>query len=166
MQYRRAIHWMVGIFFIVMALSVFRAVVSPNSKRKPGKRKIERSRKIESDLKGKQGEDSVNILIEELFDQGYQYIPNVTLPTVDDATTQIDHIIVSRYGMFLIETKNYAGWIFGREGDPKWTQTLYGSKKQFQNPLRQSYKHVKTLAGLIGIPINGLFPHFICSYSL
>lgn len=53
-----------------------------------------------------------------VFLDTYTYISinNITLPTVN-GTTQIDHVIVSQYGMFVIETKNMKGWIFGGERD-------------------------------------------------
>lgn len=105
-------------------------------------------------LKGKLGEASINFWIKKLLNQGYQLIPNVTLPTPDEGTTQIDHIIVSRYGIFVVETKTYKGWIFGGERDAEWTQVIYKHKSRFQNPLRQNYKHVKTLSELTGIPID------------
>ena len=75
------------------------------------------------------------------------YVPfhNVTLPT-PDGTTQIDHVFVSRYGVFVVETKNMSGWIFGSEKDKRWTQVFpNGQKSRFQNPLRQNYKHVKAV---------------------
>jgi hypothetical protein len=64
----------------------------------------------------------------------YLDVNNVTIPT-SNGTTQIDHIIVSRYGIFVIETQNMEGWIFGTETQPKWTQSFRKSKFQFQNPL-------------------------------
>ena len=53
------------------------------------------------------------------------YIPihNVTLPTAD-GTTQIDHIFVSEYGVFVVETKNMKGCIFGTENQAQWTQQI------------------------------------------
>jgi len=81
------------------------------------------------------------------------YIPihNVTLPT-PDGTTQIDHIFVSEFGVFVVETKNMKGWIFGSENQTQWTQQIYKVKNKFQNPLRQNYKHVKTLESALEIP--------------
>lgn len=78
----------------------------------------------------------------------YRVVTNVTLPT-DDGTTQIDHVIVSPYGVFVIETKNYAGWIFGSAQQKTWTQKFPRSSHKFQNPLHQNYKHVRTLASLL-----------------
>lgn len=60
----------------------------------------------------------------------------------EDGTTQIDHILISRFGIFVIETKDYKGWIFGRAEQAHWTQVLFRRKYQFQNPLLQNYRHV------------------------
>jgi len=70
--------------------------------------------------------------------------------------TQIDHVIVSPYGIFVIETKNYKGWIFGSEKNAKWTQMLGRGRKKysFQNPLRQNYKHTKSLSAFLGLNHN------------
>jgi restriction system protein len=86
-----------------------------------------------------------------LDDRVYRSVHNVTLPT-PDGTTQIDHVIVSRYGVFVVETKNYKGWIFGSERDAQWTQSLFGKKLRFQNPLRQNYRHVRALAEFLNLP--------------
>ncbi|MGY0505394.1 nuclease-related domain-containing protein [Luteimonas sp. e5] len=80
----------------------------------------------------------------------YRAFHNVTIPD-GSATTQIDHVYVSRYGIFVIETKNYKGWIFGSQRDRSWTQSIYGRKKTFQNPLRQNHKHTMTLADMLGM---------------
>lgn len=82
--------------------------------------------------------------------QEYRPIHNVTLKT-PDGTTQIDHIFVSRFGLFIVETKNYSGWIFGDEHQPMWTQKIFKKTNKFQNPLRQNYKHVKALEALLNL---------------
>ena len=83
----------------------------------------------------------------------YRDLNNITLPTAN-GTTQIDHIIVSRYGIFVIETKNFEGWIFGDVKQAEWTQSLYGKKYRFQNPLRQNYRHTKALEEFLGLPAS------------
>lgn len=80
-----------------------------------------------------------------LDSQVYIDINNVTLP-VANGTTQIDHVIVSRYGIFVVETKNMDGWIFGDEKQPQWTQSVFGKKYKFQNPLHQNYRHTRALS--------------------
>lgn len=86
----------------------------------------------------------------------YHAFNNVTLPD-GDGTTQIDHIHVSRYGIFVVETKNMTGWIFGAENQAQWTQTIYKRKTRFQNPIRQNYKHIKTLESLLRLPLPRLY---------
>lgn len=107
--------------------------------------------------KGFLGEAIVNLSANLLLDgANYRLLKNVTLPT-SAGTTQIDHIIVSTFGLFVIETKNYAGWIFGDAKQKMWTQKLRGSNRQFQNPLHQNYKHAKILADLLGVESDRIF---------
>jgi hypothetical protein len=68
-----------------------------------------------------------------------------------NGTTQIDHLLISPFGIFVIETKNINGWIFGNEKSKQWTQSLYGKKYKFQNPLHQNYLHTKALASYLNI---------------
>jgi hypothetical protein len=86
----------------------------------------------------------------KLDENTYRRIDNVIIPA-RDGTTQIDHVLVSIYGIFVIETKNMKGWIFGSENQATWTQSIFGKKHQFQNPLRQNYRHTKCLAEYLGI---------------
>ncbi len=64
-------------------------------------------------------------------------------------STQIDHIVVSPYGVFVIETKGYKGWILGSENGEYWTQNIYGKKYQFYNPLLQNGGHIRFLSYLL-----------------
>ena len=73
----------------------------------------------------------------------YRQLNDITLALGDGSTTQIDHLIISRYGIFVIETKNMSGWIFGSEKNAQWTQCFPNGKKfRFQNPIRQNYRHL------------------------
>jgi len=109
-------------------------------------------------LKGSLGEFNVNLSIKTFLDQKkYRLIRNVILRT-EDGTTQIDHVVVSIYGIFVIETKNMKGWIFGSAEQKTWTQKIYKEhSSKFQNPLFQNYKHVKTLQSLLGLENNQLY---------
>ncbi|GGM32456.1 nuclease-related domain-containing protein [Pseudomonas asuensis] len=106
-------------------------------------------------LKGWFGERRVSWVTRRRLDPSiYHLLNNLTLP--DGAgTTQIVHVLVSRYGMFVIETKNYSGWVFGRphnsNGRSKFIATKAGFKIRFQNPLHQNYKHLKTLETTLGL---------------
>ena len=103
-------------------------------------------------FKGWRGERAVQAAIRRQLDPlVYVDMHNVTLPTADGGSTQIDHLIFSPYGLFVLETKNYQGWIFGTEKQREWTQQIYRKRSRFQNPLRQNYKHIKTLQSLLDI---------------
>lgn len=109
---------------------------------------------LASAFKGWLGEAALTVAKKIVLDGDvYRDINNATIPT-SNGTTQIDHIVVSRYGIFVIETKNMEGWIFGSEKQPQWTQSLYGKKFRFQNPLNQNYRHIKALEELLGLPLS------------
>ena len=76
----------------------------------------------------------------------------------ENGTTQIDHVLISKYGIFVIETKNYDGWIFGGEKQRNWTQSVFGKKNSFQNPLHQNYKHTKALSECLQVDHSKIHP--------
>ena len=101
--------------------------------------------------KGKLAEMGSNFALRVFLDRKkYHLLHDLTLPT-PNGTTQIDHVLVSPYGVFVIETKNMGGWIFGDAKQPTWTQTFYRKKFRFQNPLRQNYLHVKTIQEVLAL---------------
>lgn len=86
----------------------------------------------------------------------YHLMNHVTL-RMEDGTTQIDHILVSRFGVFVIETKHYKGWIFANANHKTWTQVLYRLKYKFQNPIHQNMRHVRAVHDLLDfIPANAV----------
>lgn len=102
-------------------------------------------------FKGMIGEWFINVSIRFFLDQReYQLLKDVTLP-IPQGSTQIDHVIVSRFGIFVIETKNMKGWIFGNPAHKSWTQQIYRRKHSFQNPLHQNHLHMMTLKSLLGV---------------
>ena len=80
----------------------------------------------------------------------YVRFHNLIIPS-RNGTAQLDHLLVSRYGLFIVETKNKQGWIFGSRDQAKWTQTFYRKKYSFQNPLRQTYRQKKVLAEFLEV---------------
>lgn len=78
----------------------------------------------------------------------YHLLNHVTLRT-KGGTTQVDHILVSRFGVFVIETKDYKGWILANADDRQWAQVLFQSRFWFQNPIRQNFGHVSAVRELL-----------------
>jgi hypothetical protein len=96
-------------------------------------------------LNQNQGEAAVRKLIITNFKSpNFHLLNNVTIP-FQDGTTQIDQVLISRKGVFVIEVKNYSGWIFANENSDQWTQVIYRIKNRFQNPIHQNYKHLKAI---------------------
>ena len=106
---------------------------------------------LKSFIKGLVGETVGAVAQKLLLDSKvYVSLNNITLQT-EHGTTQIDHIIVSKYGIFVIEAKNMDGWIFGDVQSAQWTQCRFGKKYWFQNPLHQNYRHTKALQAFLGV---------------
>ena len=78
---------------------------------------------------------------------GYKkFLFNCYIPKENGALTEIDLIILHGSGVFVFESKNYSGWIFGNETDAQWTQSFpSGRKEHFFNPLKQNNAHIKQL---------------------
>lgn len=70
--------------------------------------------------------------------------------------TQIDHIFVGPTGVFVVETKNYGGAIYGSQYSKVWTQVLWAGRRKikhtFQNPIHQNFRHICALAEVCGLP--------------
>ena len=99
-------------------------------------------------MRGKIGERIVAGKLDNLPKDQYRVLNNVTFPT-PKGSSQIDHIVVSMYGIFVIETKNSKGWIYGSENAEYWTQNIYGKKYQLYNPILQNQGHVRALCRVL-----------------
>ena len=108
------------------------------------------SRFFKSRINGPVGEGVVSFRL-NLLDPNYYFVfNNLVLPSNGRTkTAQIDHVVVSNFGVFCIETKNYSGWIFGNADHKYWTQVIYHNKERFYNPLRQNYAHTKAVESLL-----------------
>lgn len=93
--------------------------------------------------KGKRGEKQVAVLL-KLLPSEYRVINDLMVKN-GGYTSQSDHVVVSPYGIFVIETKYYKGWILGGENSEYWTKNVYGKKYELRNPIWQNEGHIKAL---------------------
>ena len=115
-------------------------------------------------MRGAFGETLLTGVLRRRLDASiYHVLNDIYLPLDDGSTTQIDHVVVSPFGVFVIETKTYKGWIFGNPRDAQWTQVLHKRKSRFQNPLRQNYLHVQRLVRLMGLRADVV--HSVVAFS-
>lgn len=96
-------------------------------------------------------------LVNYCVDKDAHILSNITLRLEDGSTTQIDHILISTKGIFVIEAKHYKGLIIADTKSKFWTQVIHNKEYNFQNPVFQNYKHVVAVQNLFEF----LAPEFI-----
>lgn len=80
----------------------------------------------------------------------YKILTNVYVPKENDETTEIDLVYIHETGIYVLESKNYSGWIFGDESNKNWTQSFKnGHKERFYNPIKQNNAHINYLKKLL-----------------
>lgn len=85
----------------------------------------------------------------------HRILTNVYLPTRNGNTTEIDLIYIHESGIYVLESKNYGGWIFGNERDRTWTQVFKSQRKEkFYNPITQNRGHINNLMRVLNISPN------------
>jgi len=101
------------------------------------------------------GEKEVSSIL-KLLNKKYKVYNDIYIPT-KNGTNQIDHVIISPYGIFVIETKNYKGWIYGKEDNPNWTQNIFGKKYNLLNPILQNRSHINALKQIMPYYSSNLY---------
>lgn len=99
---------------------------------------------------GKAGEHWAKAELKKLPKDKYKVLNDVMLE-LNGITHQIDHIVISTYGIFVIETKQYNGKIVGNKYDKKWVRKTKRGNFYYTNPIRQNYGHVKTICDLLNL---------------
>ena len=103
--------------------------------------------------KGAYGEKHIEIELNRLslFGRNGKKLRNIYIPKDDGSTSEIDVLYITQKGIFVFESKNCSGWIFGKESDQYWTVSLpNGQKNKLYNPIRQNRSHIKWLKNYLG----------------
>ena len=119
-----------------------------------------------AECKGERGEYKASKAADKAF-AGYNSISicDVYLPWPDGRTAQIDQIIIADSGIYVLEVKNYKGWIFGDERNQYWTQVLTTGvrgesiKNRLYNPIKQNATHISCIRRIIRnhtVPIHSV----------
>ena len=106
--------------------------------------------------KGDYGELRVSHVLSQLPD-GYHVFNDVYLES-GGYSSQIDHVVISQFGIFVIETKNYSGAIYGNEDSKQWTQYLGGKEYKFLNPIKQNQSHLLAVKNTLRIAPSSIIP--------
>jgi len=111
--------------------------------------------------KGNYGEFLTFAYLEKL-DGKNKLMTNLYIPKSDGTTTELDLMMISQTGIYVFESKNYSGWIFGNEKDKNWTQMLQNKQKnRFFNPIWQNNGHINALKRAIEIDDSSLYKSYI-----
>lgn len=118
---------------------------------------------VRNDL-GKYGEYLIYEQLKHHEAFGGKFLFNLYIPKPDGKTTEIDVVMIMKNGIFIFESKNFSGWIFGSENQKEWVQTLSrgrysnAQKNKFYNPIIQNDNHIKHLRKLVGykVPIYSI----------
>ena len=118
---------------------------------------------FEKQLKGIAGESIIQLLLNNP-QLGYRKImKNIYVP-YGNQTTEIDVLMIHETGIYVIESKNYSGWIFGSENQQQWTQMLNSyTKKRFYNPIWQNRTHIRALSNYINIDKSKIKSYIVFS---
>ena len=93
----------------------------------------------------------------------YKTLQNIYVP-YKDSTSEIDVLVVHKKGIYVIESKNYSGWIFGSENQQQWTQMLNkNTKEKFYNPVKQNKTHIKALSEYLQIEPSKMKSYIVFS---
>lgn len=124
-------------------LSWFRPANEQESKKTSRKSSAPKKRTIDSSRIGELGEYKINIQLDQL-PKDTKYLSDIMIKNPQSRTgySQIDHIVISPYGLFIIETKNYNGEIKGSQSDKYWRVS---NRFNMFNPLKQNFGHIKAL---------------------
>lgn len=109
--------------------------------------------------KGLLGEYAIYKKLQYLEKDGVKFLFNVYVPKENGETTEIDVLMICLKGIYVMESKNYSGWIFGNETQKSWTQTLprgrgRSLKTKFLNPIIQNKGHIKHLKNIVGSDVD------------
>lgn len=123
--------------------------------------------RLKPKLRGMAGERKVNNCLRKFKGKEFAQMKDVMLP-FQGKTSQIDNLLISSHGIFVIEMKNYKGFINGAENQPRWLQTLPGSNfvpREFFNPIWQNNGHIRALRNFLGNEFPNLCFHNVVVFS-
>lgn len=155
------------VLFIILLLVLFALYKRENNRRDGGEGfHPSRHQFYEKTSAGEDFEELIEHKLSKLEQAGARVLRNCYLRWNNGTTTQIDDILIFRSGIYVIECKDYSGWIFGNGFHENWTQTLRSgrhgdsTKTSFYNPIKQNQNHIRCIRQKLlydnSIPIHNI----------
>lgn len=115
----------------------------------------ETKKKVKPERIGELGEYKINIQLDQL-NKEYKYLSDLVIenPKSQTGYSQIDHIVFTPYSIFVIETKNYQGTIYGDRNSPQWN---VNGKFKMMNPFNQNFGHIRAINSILHSIDNSSF---------
>jgi hypothetical protein len=112
--------------------------------------------------KGTTGEYAIYKELQNYENTGGRFIFNAYIEKDNNNTTELDVILIQSCGLIVFESKNYSGYIYGKEDESHWTEVLGKGKGRktykFYNPINQNKNHIAAIKKLVGpeVPVNNI----------
>lgn len=153
--------FIIVIIFILLILTIIFSVL-----RIKKIRIIERTlQKTENQVLGEIGEGKTAEEFKRFFksiSSEFKILRNVYIKFDDEITTEIDIVIISEYGIFIVENKNYRGEVSGSISGERWFYNSYSNMKSyFPNPIKQNYMHIKAIKKYINFKYYDMIYSYI-----
>ncbi|XID75386.1 nuclease-related domain-containing protein [Alkanindiges sp. WGS2144] len=114
------------------------------------------------EFKGKR----ITALARRRLDERYEMLQGQVLPDVQAGTIKMGHMVLSPFGIFVVKSKKYPGWIYGQAGEKFWTQKLFGTKTELKNPLLQNEQRMAALTKLLHGLVDPQHIHSVVTFPL
>lgn len=156
-------------FLLLIAFAVFLLCIIRKKRYKNTEyyRQTKHSYKSVQADKGRLGEFYIYKYLKPL--KGYKrYLFNLYIPKENGETTEIDVVLLHESGIYVFESKNYSGWIYGTESEQYWTQTFpakrgHSQENQFFNPILQNRGHLRWLRAFLADRTLSFYSYIVFS---
>ena len=149
---------------VVIFLVVIGLVIAYNIKKNISKSDFDVKINFLSDkeIAGINGERKVNFVLNRLIEDDEYLLSGLLIPRNIDGA-EIDSVLITRKGIFCIETKNWSGTIFGSDTNTKWSQMKPNyTTATHNNPVTQNKRHCDLIKKLFN---NKYKPYNIVIFS-
>jgi hypothetical protein len=138
------------LLLIAKILGLFQSKKEEPTTKKMMQNKNKQEQQRKSVRKGEIGEYKVNIQLDQMPKE-YKHLADllVTNPAAKSGYSQIDHVLLTPYAIFVIETKNYQGEIKGGRDDKQWS---VNNRFTMMNPFHQNYGHIEIVRKITNAP--------------
>ena len=159
----------IALLVFVLVLGILSQTLSRRRNKPPTHKPLQKPKQEQKaetltreEKKGQRGENLIADILYDTVTGEFALFQNVYVPN-EGKTSEIDLVMVHETGVFVFESKNYGGWIYGSVEDLNWTQMFPDRKSLFYNPVRQNQNHIKALSQYLQMPERCFYSYIVFS---